>query len=528
MYKLMVVDDENIVIEAVKHIVDKEIENIKLVHTARTGREAIEKVRMQSVDIILMDIRMPGINGLETIAEIKKIYPEIKFIIVSAYEYFEFAKQAVKIGVLEYLTKPVLKNKLIEILSKVTDELDIEREKQSRALKNKEKMDSMLPIIEHGFIYSLLLAQGHKVDIGRYKSLFDIKTQYGFILLLTFKDKKKAKSDRIKLKDGVENQKFYEHFRDNMKYTFNCLVGPMMLDRIIVYVAQENDDNYMRKVEAIDKLEVIIAKITKKYDILVKAGIGNAHTDDEIMISYQEALKALNYRDEEVLTHIDDVAYNMESLNFNIMAEESEIIAAIEKGDTEKSIRILTDLLNRYRNTSQIENLRNKLIEIMVFAHRIAMENIIDNDYYLDNSKYINEIVKCNSCREMEQVCIEKISYITERISRLKKKNISSIVNKANDIMIERYGEKLTLFDISKELGMSPQYFSKLYKEEMDINFIDKLTDVRIENAKKLFKKGDYSIKEVCYMTGYSDPNYFSRLFKKHQGESPSAYLKRL
>ncbi len=526
MYKLMVVDDENIVIESVKHIVEKEINNIEVVHTARSGRMAIEKARNQSVDIILMDIKMPGINGLEAITEIKKMHPDIKFIIVSAYEHFEFAKEAVKIGVSEYLIKPVLKNKLIEILAKVTDELDEEREKQNLELETKEKMDKMLPIIEHGFIYSLLLAQGHKVDISRYKSLFNINTPYGCILLLTFKDMRSKNADIINLKDGLQIQKFYEYLRDNMKFNFKCLVGPVILDRVIVYIAQDNDDIYKQKVYTIGVLENLISKLISKFKVTIKAGIGNVHSDENIMISYQEALKAINFRDNEILTHIDDAAYNMDNLNLNIMTEELEIISAIEKGDTERSISILNDLLNKYKNTAVEQNLKNKLIEIMVFANKIAMENIIDSDSYLQNSDYINDIMNCSNQQEMHSFCIEKIRYITNGIRRLKKKNISTIVDKANTIINERFSEKLSLLDISKELGMSPQYFSKLFKDEMNINFIDQLTAVRIEHAKKLIKQGNYSIKEVCYMSGYSDPNYFSRLFKRHVGVSPSTLFK--
>ena len=105
-----------------------------------------------------------------------------------------------------------------------------------------------------------------------------------------------------------------------------------------------------------------------------------------------------------------------------------------------------------------------------------------------------------------------------------KKKKISSIVDKANKIIDERFSSELTLDDISQELSISPQYFSRLYKDEMGINFIEKLTKRRIDNAKKLIEEGEYSIKEICYMCGYSDPNYFSRLFKKHEGISPSMY----
>jgi len=101
-------------------------------------------------------------------------------------------------------------------------------------------------------------------------------------------------------------------------------------------------------------------------------------------------------------------------------------------------------------------------------------------------------------------------------------------VDKANRIINERFHQELTLDDISKELYISPQYFSRLYKQEMGINFIEQLTLVRMRHAKKLMEEGFHSIKEICYLSGYSDPNYFSRLFKKYAGLSPSAYQKKV
>ncbi len=123
---------------------------------------------------------------------------------------------------------------------------------------------------------------------------------------------------------------------------------------------------------------------------------------------------------------------------------------------------------------------------------------------------------------------IEKIGAIARGISRSKQRTIGIIVDKANKIISERFSEDLTLDEISKELYISPQYFCRLYKQEMGVNFIEKLTSVRIENAKKLMERGEYSIKEICYMSGYSDPNYFSRLFKKFEGVSPSTYQKQI
>jgi len=204
------------------------------------------------------------------------------------------------------------------------------------------------------------------------------------------------------------------------------------------------------------------------------------------------------------------------------------LISAIEKGDSQLCINILSDIFNKYSNFFEQEGLRSRLIEMMIVAHRVAIENGIDNDKYIEYSKYISQILACSSKEEFEQICMERIRYIACKISSGRERTIGIIVDKANKIINERFHQELALDDISKELYISPQYFSRLYKQEMGINFIEQLTLIRMKNAKKLMEQGNYSIKEICYLSGYSDPNYFSRLFKKFEGVSPSAYQKQV
>ena len=158
MYSLMVCDDEQIMIESVRHIVEKEFSNVRIIETARSGREAIEKTLTIKPDIILTDIKMPGINGLDAIKEIKKVHNDVKIVIVSVYEFFEYAKQAVELGVSEYLIKPVKKERLVDTLQRITDQLDDERRKYRWELEAKERIEKMLTAVEHSFIYSLLFA----------------------------------------------------------------------------------------------------------------------------------------------------------------------------------------------------------------------------------------------------------------------------------------------------------------------------------------------------------------------------------
>jgi len=525
MYKLLVVDDEQIAIESVKYIVDNEINKIKVVNTATSGRMAIEQARIERPDIVMMDIRMPGINGLEAVNEIKKIHNNVRFVIVSAFEYFEFAQQAVELGVTEYLTKPVSKASIIATLNKITVELDREKLKFDQQIKNQEKMSKMLDVVEHSCIYSLLLSQGHRVNIGKYKELFEISEKQGFMFILQVKSENSNKK-RFELDDSVELQKFYGYFKDCLKRKKKCIVGPMMLDRVVVYMPQIVKDEYQQRVSSISFLEGVLNKLTEKYSGNYKIAIGSVKEDDDITISYQEAVKVLNYITEDKVMHIQDIAANMSNTNFDIFADEQKLIDLIEKGDEQASTSFLNEIFNKYPGFYTKESIRNRLVELMVVAHRIAIENGIENDSYLEYSNYINQILNCDSSANFKAMCIGKIRYIANKVQSTKKKKISSIVDKANTIIDKNFDSELTLDDISKELCISPQYFSRLYKDEMGVNFIEQLTKKRIDNAKRLIEEGEYSIKEICYMSGYSDPNYFSRLFKKHEGVSPSMYHK--
>lgn len=523
----MVCDDEQIMIESVRHIVENEFSDIRIIETAKSGREAIEKALTIKPDIILTDIRMPGINGLDAIKEIKKAHNDVKIVIVSAYEYFEYAKQAVELGVSEYLIKPVKKERLIDTIQRIIARLDDERRKYYWQIEAKERIEKMLSFVEHNFIYSLLFAQVRKEDIIKYKrEFFDIDNETGFILVLMFNKKGEGSNYEMQFGDSFDNQKIYTFFKENLKHRCKCIVGPVMFDRVVVYVAQNTPDLYQQRVQAITCIEDIMHLLGREYDIEFRAGIGRIHNDQDIMISYQEALKALNCCESGMIIHIDDIAPNIYNVGFEIMTEEHNLMTSLENGDVQRSLSVLSDIFRKYPNFFEQENLHYRIIEMMVAVRQIAMENGINDN--IEPGQYIKQILCCRSEKEFEQICIEDIRHIAGAISNNKKCNIGKIVEKADRIISERFSQDLTLEDISRELYISPQYLSRLYKNETGENFIEKLTSVRIENAKKLMKESKYSVKEICYMSGYCDPNYFSKLFKKHEGISPSTYQKQI
>lgn len=532
MYKLLIVDDERIVIDAVKFIIKKEIPNIVVERTASTGREAIQAASEVKPDIVLMDIRMPGINGIEAIKEIKKIYSDVQFVIMSAYEQFEFAKQSVELGVVDYLMKPVNKAKIISTLVKVTKKLDLEKQREEIQLDNIEKYKKALTVLEQGFIYSILFNKEYGTDLGKYKEILNLNLDTGYIIILKMTDIKSEK----KISTGLKSHKIYSEFKNILKYKTKCVVGSILVDRIIVYIQDSPGDEYIRRIESIKLAEEIIDKISaKEPEVKIQISIGSLRKDDELIYSYEEAVKAMRTIDDGGVIHISDVTGSQGFFDSGFRIEEGVLINAIENGDTININSILHRLFDKcekavYGRDCEFKDhrMRSKLIEIMVMAHRIADETGIERDAYLNYDSYLSNMIEMDDYDQFKTWFIQKTMYISNKIREHRENSTSELIIRANDIIKSEYETEISLDGLSKQLGISPQYFSRLYKNETGRNFIEYLTEVRMMNARKLIRDGRHTIKEICYKVGYSDPNYFSRLFKKIEGKSPTEYAREL
>ena len=165
MYKIMLADDEGIVIDSLKFIIEKEFGDECQIEYAKTGRSVIELAENYRPDIAIMDIQMPGINGIDAMKEIRANNKNVIFIVMSAYDKFDYAKEAIKLGVMEYITKPMEKSKIIAALQKAMGKIDKERMKRSNDLLIREKLETVVPIIESGLIYNMLFQEHFTEDI---------------------------------------------------------------------------------------------------------------------------------------------------------------------------------------------------------------------------------------------------------------------------------------------------------------------------------------------------------------------------
>ncbi|MHB8063616.1 MAG: response regulator [Ruminiclostridium sp.] len=528
MYKLLIADDEQIVIDSLIYIVNKSFSGNFTIESARSGREAIEKAEIFIPDIIFMDINMPGINGIAAIRELRYKLHDCIFIILSAFDQFDFAKDAVNLGVTEYLLKPVNREKIIATIRKSIDDLQKERIKRKRELDLKEKLENILPVLENGFIYSLLFLDDSAIEMENYKNIFEIDEDGGYIMTIEFAHTNKCVHRINQIGLSIKSQSFYPYLKDILKGRCRCFIGPAILNRIIVYIpTYTQTDEYTRRLEAVNIAVYIYSQLTQRVDADFYIGIGNSYIGfDNIYRSYEESLKAIRFVHDTGVIHIMDISTEKE-LHFEKypMSKEKLLLEKSALGETEASVQAFSHIfewlqLEYYGNNKKI---KAKLIELMILVSRLTYDYKVDSQN-LESIDLISELQALDSISELKLWCIQRIEFVTKSISEAREKKLNTLICRATAYIAENFRKDITLEEVSKELNISPHYFSKLFKNEMAENFIDYLTALRMNAAKEIMKSSLMSVKEICYEIGYGDPNYFSRIFKKLVGVTPTEY----
>jgi two-component system response regulator YesN len=525
-YKLLIVDDEQIVLDSVKFIVENYMGNSLLTETARSGREAIEKAEFFRPDIVVMDIKMPGISGLDAVAEIRRLNAGALFIMATAYEKFDFAKEALHLGAMDYISKPLSREKLVSVLENAIGIKDAERRKLETELELKEKMAFIQPAIESGFIYSMVFSDGGAAEMESFMKILDVELNGGYVMTVEFGGEKGG-GLAGRIGTSLMSQKLHPVLRDAIKECCTCIAGPVMLNRIIAYVPCDCDENeYAQRIKALRAASDVYDRLRGAApDVEFTVGIGKSYRDlGSIYKSYEESLKAIGYASGGGVFHINDIPLER---GFNKSYPENEeklLLKNLSAGETASCLLAFEHIFEWFRGMcgDSKQEIASGLAELVVMLGRIA------KDYGANGAAtgqdYLKEFLAIDDINALKAWLKNRIKNICRDITAIREKKLSGIIVSARDYISANYCRDITLEDVSREVNISPNYFSKLFKDETGSNFIDYLTMLRIEKAKKLLADSKYVNKEICYQIGYADPNYFSRIFKKVVGVTPTEY----
>lgn len=528
MYRILLADDEGLVLESVKKILTKNFGNSCQIECAGTGREVIEKAERFRPDIALMDIQMPGINGIDAMEEMRKTNKSIYFIIMSAYDKFDYAKRAIDLGVIDYLMKPANSSRIVEVFEHAISLVERDRSRRREDLNIKEKLEIVVPLIENGLIYTILFHDDFSGDTEKFKQLLEMEYDYGYTMVFEFGTEMKDGVLLNPIGATVKVEKQYQRIREIIKEFFPCIIGTVMANRIIAYMpcAEEKEmDTYEARVAMINSARNLIRKLCQKTDTYFRIGFGAVKELNQARESYREATKALRFM-KGTVAHIQDFTVE-EKIEVNYPRKiEMHMLDMLKKGNL---VQLQVDLnqffdwmVTQYGDSKT--DIRLKVLELVMLMEREAFQNGQMTYHFKDRSDYMRDVTETKDYEQLRTWFLNKAVNACEYIRTERENEYSGIVSKAKKYIDENFNRDITLDEVSQSVNISPYYFSKIFKDETGENFIGYLTNARIEKAKRLLANPNYSIKEICAEVGYGDPNYFSRIFKKYVGATPSEY----
>ncbi len=519
MFRVMVVDDEPIAAQSVVYMIEKNFTDVETAAVCSSGKEAIEKAALIHPDIVIMDIDMPGINGLTAMRQIQEAGVNTAFIVVTAFDYFDYAVEAMTLGVAEYLVKPVKEAKLVSVLTGVLEGLRQKRSERMRVLEQQERLEMAIPMLEEGFHNALRLSQESGEDLIRYCKLLGFRNMGGFVLVAEFLDAADNHLEPEKRRDAASNL---------MKRAGSCIVGPWRHGRVAAYYFDDAEQEPSgQKDNAIRIAQTILRGLRQEHG-RVFIGIGRHYESVvEARRSYQQARRALQIAagegaNKNLVLHVDDVVENnlRHSVYYRQQLEEA-LFVRVEENDSRAMQATLERLFLRAQSETQaLPALKDSMTDLVLsFGRRydIPVEACRTT---------LNELSQAEDEERLFFLMREYMEQSLAAIEGARKSAIQNIIDKANRYIRAHYAEQLSLDDVAREVNLSSFYFSRLYKRETGVNFSDKLAQVRIERAKELLNKEDLSVKEIAYLVGYQEPNYFSRIFKKLTGRTASEYKK--
>lgn len=520
MYKILISDDESIVLDSLQYIINQNYKGECGIQTAKNGRQAIELAETYQPDIVLMDIHLPGINGLKAMEEILRINPRIRFLILTAYDNFDYAKEALRLGAVNYLMKPISKNTIVEQLSSVMRMIDQDREKRREELSRQEKIEATMPILESSFVMNLVMQSEYQDSSEPYRRLLNIETPYGNAMVIGWSELNHGGRASNPVSVAVQAHKLVSSMMETIHVYFKAYLSGIMGDKLVVILPQADMPvPYEKRLSMIERTRVMAGAVGKLLDADVRVGIGSSQPWALISRSYQEALRALRQGKRHV-THSDDLqAYAPQTDKSQL---ESDLLEAVSFG---KSIQahqdalLFADVLSSQKN-STLNALKARLLETLMQATRTL--RLCGGDESSGQSAAA-KLSACQTVPELTCLFVEQIRQIASEVTACKSRPDGAIV-RARKYIQSNFKRSLALPQVAREINISPYYFSKLFKEETGQNFTDYLTRLRMDEAKQMLEAGEASIKRICLECGFSNSNYFSRLFKKNTGKTPTEF----
>lgn len=379
--------------------------------------------------------------------------------------------------------------------------------------------DDFRAFTERSFIFSLFFRGCTALETVGFQKVLQLKDN-GYLILLELIEPSKSSLINI----SIDEFALHHFIRKKLQHR-SCALGPLLTNRMSILICDDNLTPVpVHREESIALCRELIQSIEEEFHIRVTIGIGSMHNLHSIYTSFTDALTCLYYNNAEPVVYYADVIRVNSSNHFDYLDTQRHLVEAVRlrKVESYDYFGLMMDYIRPFSDTAK----RNKILEILVLANNAMSMDSQNEIRQIDYIGYVIQLMNYSG-KELIDYAYQLFIYITSYVKPQNSIDYSNHIVRATKEYLElHYADDISLEDMAEHVNISPQYFSKLIKKTTGFNFIDWLSMLRVKKAKELLNNSNLTVKEVCFLVGYKDPNYFSRIFKKRIGITPSEYVK--
>ena len=547
--KVFLVEDEYAIREGIKKSVDWEKNGFELVGEAGDGEVAFPKIVKSKPDILITDIRMPFMDGLELSKLVKKELPDIRIVVLSGYDDFNYAKEAISIGVEEYILKPVSGDKLMEELGRIAESIKVKKQEQELRSKYIRDREEIRILEQQKFLHDVIggkMSMGESLELGKELGIDITAAYYATVLMQVFpKNVQSIDAEEYSSSKEATYVKLREIYSDKEHVYLYEQVGD-----VLCFLERADDEEDIKKNirTGIDDIKQMISEYD---DLMFFISVGKiVDRIRDVNSSYADASKkfAERYMYTDSFVFYEESEGDKEGIREDVRGDRKDSpsgnldinsldVSMLSKKTVYHFLRNGTlseidDLVNEY-----FESMGGEAIESIMLRQYVLMESMLSAVAFLEtfgmNKENISETLGdlsnpmqyAESVDSAKDYIRELLTCLIEYRNQMSDKRYIEIIDKAKEYIQDNYkNDDMSLQTVASYVNVSSNHFSAIFRKETGDTFIDYLTTVRMDKAKDLLTCTSMKTSDVGFEVGYRDPHYFSYIFKKTQGMSPKEY----
>lgn len=521
MYKVFIVDDEVIVREGIRNKIQWDETPFTFAGEAGDGEIALSMIQEIKPDILITDIKMPFMDGLQLSMIVKSIQPWIRIIILSGHDEFDYAKEAIKIGVDDYILKPFSSEDLMISMLKASRKIDQQKNRNIQSPVLESEINTAQYIHKQSFLHTLLTEPQSTDSLIQEAAALSIDLDSPFFVVCLSrihnadKDLQTLQNIKHRIYAAAENM-------------HHVLLYAISFDRFACILKSSSREKIEE--ESFSFAQTIQHEVQLEKDSTVITAIGSpAESPGQISVSYSEAENIINMcrisGKNRIFCYGDIRTHENSSL---ILQEHDPVVEQLKYASVNEVDKIVEDYISLLgENPGHFGIIASYLLIEVIMAVSKLVEELGDNIQNVMPRILTRDFVTHSV--ETPDILIKEVNSILHEIIQWRDNRSSGryadVILKAKKYIEENYNNpSVCLQTVSAHVCLSPNHFSTVFSQECGMTFIEYLTEIRMTMAKKLLKTTQKRSTDIAYEIGFSDPHYFSYIFKKHTGMSPREY----